>query len=250
MIKIKNSNNDASASDLNVNLIELVKSPLYYLEDAFVNDVLIDEENTINNTFNNGIYDTATDSRFKDIMNFKFLMYSFSLRLIYDKVKQNYFLTYNPDYVPLINTNNRSITMKYINLAGKKNIGKTWTKDHSYEQISHELLGGEENDVAIPEPSDSGSNTITANDFKIYRVNLLGIMSPLKTRIRKSENNSIASYVETNEVYMLRINKKKIFGDDTKLHLHLVLPKTLNKHSVEYIGRESDIDYVYLPIQF
>ena len=250
MIKIKKNSNSASASDLNVNLIELVKSPLYYLEDAFVNDVLIDEENTINNTFNNSIYDTNTDNRFKDIMNFKFLMYSFSLRLIYDKVEQNYFLTYNPDYVPLLNTNNRSITMKYINLAGKKNIGKTWTKNHSYEQISHELLGGEENDVPIPEPNNSGNNAITPNDFKIYRLNLLGIMSPLKTRIRKTESSGIASYVETNEIYMLRMDKKKLFGNDTKLHLHLVLPKTLNKHSVEYIGRESNIDYVYLPVQF
>ena len=252
MLKIKEKSATAASTDLNVNLNKLTNSPLYYLDSALIADVGIEEGN-IDDTFTNGIYDTDANDRFVDIVNALPLLYGFKVRLIYDKVLSNYFLTYDPDYVPLVNTNNRSVTISKLDVSGKKNIIKTHIRGKLYDGLSHELLGGEDNDVVIPEPNTTDAtqtNYLSTNDFKLLRLNLRGILNPLKTRLRVDDGNTTATYVETNEIYMLGVDKKKAFGDTTAIHVHQILPKTLNKFSVEYIGTIADLDYVYFPIQF
>jgi len=247
MIKIKNKNDQASTKDLNIVFKDGTGAPVFYLEDSMVTDITIKEENTFDSTFNKEFYDTDTSNRFIDIINFKPLFYDYRLRLIYDSVESNYFLTFNPDYIPLLNTENRVLPVFITTIRGNKTSPKFNNSRGSFVQLSHEVNGGSKLDVEIPTPD---TTKITATDFGLYRLDLRGIMNPFKTRIRKMESNEIATYVETNEVYFLKMNKSKLFGKDTKLHLHHLLPITLNKFSVDYIGKVADIDYVYIPIQF
>ena len=249
MIRLKNKDNDASSNDLIVHLKDALKLPLYYMEDSLITDITLEEESDIDNDFTNELYDPDVDSRFTPLINFKPLLYFYKLRLIHDDLNKNLFLVFDLDYVPLQNTVNRSISMLRINLAGKKENPNPNMDDKIYTTLTHELIGGNDNDVAIPQPSTSGVNGVSSSDFKLYRVNMTGILSKFKSKIRIKDSNDVYSYAETNELYLLRIDKKKVFGDDTNLHLHQVLPRTLNKFSVEYIGRLSDVKYVYLPIQ-
>ena len=251
MIKIKQTSADAASTDLGVNLLSLTKTPLYYLEDTFVNDVLVEEEDSIDNNFTNSLYDSDSDNRFTDVVNARLLYYSYKIRLIHDDVNKNYILTFNPDYVPLKNTANRSTTMYKLDLAGRKQLNKGYNGHSTYEQLSYDLLGGEDNDVAIAKPDTTSDDGVKTTDFKLLRLNLRGILNPFRTRIRKTKDNSdVANYVDTNEIYMLKMDKKKLFGDNTNIHIHQILPKTLNKHSIDYIGKISDVDYVYMPIEF
>lgn len=239
MVKIKKISNDKSTSDLEIVFKTNKKFPLFALTDDYVNDMLMEtEDNAVDTNFVNELYDTDVDSRFKNIVNIKTNIYKYKTRLIYDKVMQNYTMTMQLDYLPLLNTANKSTILYKIDLAGKKET-KHVRNNEVYEQMSFILSGGDENDVAIPEPDDSN---ISTDDFKLYLLNLRGIESPF------NNVDVVVTYKESNRIYMLRIDKKKIFGDDTALHLHQLTPKTLNKHNMEYIGRVSDIDYVYLPI--
>ena len=239
MVKIKNVNNDANSTDLEVVLKTNKKFPLFTLTNDYVNDLVIEIESTaVDTNFNNELYDTDVKDRFKNIVNIKTKLYDYKIRLIYDKLNSNYTITMQLDYLPLINTANKSTLIFKIDLAGKKQTSHMQNNE-VYEQMSYILSGGENNDVEIPEPDNSN---ISANDFKLYLLNLRGIQSPF--------NKTIAplTYQESNRIYMLKIDKKKIFGKDTALHLHQLTPKTLNKHNMEYIGKVTDIDYVYLPI--
>ena len=239
MVKIKNISKDKSTADLEVILKTRKKFPLFTLTNDYVNDLFIEtEDNAIDTQFTNELYDTDTDKRFKNIVNIKTNIYKYKIRLIYDKLVKNYTLTMQLDYIPLLNTANKSTALFKIDLAGMKQT-KHMQNNEVYEQMSYILSGGDENDVAIPEPDDKN---ISTDDFKLYLLNLRGIQSPF--------NKTVAplTYEESNRIYMLQIDKKKIFGKDTLLHLHQLTPKTLNKHNVEYIGRIADIDYVYLPI--
>ena len=239
MVKIKNISKDKSTTDLEVILKTRKKFPLFTLTNDYINDLVMEtEDDAVDAQFTNELYDTDTDKRFKNIVNIKTNIYKYKIRLIYDKLVKNYTLTMQLDYIPLLNTANKSTALFKIDLAGMKQT-KHMQNNEVYEQMSYILSGGDENDVAIPEPDDKN---ISTDDFKLYLLNLRGIQSPF------NNVDVVVTYKESNRIYMLRIDKKKIFGKDTLLHLHQLTPKTLNKHNVEYIGRVADIDYVYLPI--
>ena len=251
MIKIKVTGSESSSSDLNIKFNKLTNIPLYTLDNTLIADTGI-EETKIDNVFNKELYDTDNDSRFVNIVNILPTLYGYKFRLIYDKVTSNYFITFNVDYIPLLNTNNRSVVIGKLCLGGMKNITKSHTHGRISDTLSHELLGGLDNDIVIPEPNttdDSQGDYLSTDDFKLIRLNLRGLLNPVETRL-KIEEGDLGTYVNTNEIYMLGVDKAKAFGSDTSLHIHQVLPKTLNKFSIEYLGKISDIDYVYIPIQF
>jgi len=243
MIKVKKTSNDANVNDLEINFKRLNRFPLFYLPEKFVNDTLIEEEDTIDTNFGNELYDTVLKDRFSNILNIETLFYVCKVRLIWDKEKSNYFITTDLDYIPLLNTANKSTILFNVEIAGKKNIRKNVSDNGTYEQINFSVVNGEENDVVIPDPD---TDNISTDDFKLYRLDLPGIENSIKTNWLNA-NTRIG---ETNEIYMLRMDKKKLFGSDTKLHLHKIVPRMLNKNTVEYLGRIADVDYVYLPIQF
>jgi len=242
MLRLRQVGASASNTDLGVILKNGQGLPFYVIDPTLEADIIMDEETNKNQTFNKEIYDTDVDSRFTNLANFRLEMYGYSCRLIYDNVTQKTFITYNPDYVPLLNTANRTTTFNIHNLGGI--IGST-NRTTSRMDLKFDPRASITDDIKFEAPASD----ITTDDFKIYKVYLRGIRNVFETRVRKtsSTDSNIVNYYYTNELYFMKMDKQRFFGN-SPVYVHEILPYTLNKFSINPLTKITDIDYVWVPI--
>ncbi len=243
LVRIKKVNEDRSDNDLAIRFYPTNSLPFIVIEDSMLEELGFEESNSINTNFGKELYKQSEDEDgYINIINVILNRYGYSLRLIYDSDVGKLFFTYNLDYIPLINTVRRSeIIPKYM-LGGLKD-NRRLNIDNQILDHSLTTSSDRYDDITYPEPDTNSSN------FKLYSLNLRGIMNPIKTRKRISDNRTgETNYYETNEIYFLQIDKKKVLGDDTSPYIYSILPVSGNKFSLNYIGRVSDIDYLYIPI--
>ena len=245
-VKIKNKNDNRHETDLGIRFFPGNSLPFIVIDDTMLDDLGIEETGTLDTNFNKELYRPDKDyGVYTNIVNVMLDRYGYKIRLIHDDVNDKFFFTYNIDYIPLLNTIRRSeIIPKYI-LGGLKDSRRL---DINNQILDHSLVTSSNryDDISYFKPNANIS------DFKLYSLNLRGIMNPVKSRVKvinvTAPVPNMSRYYETNEIYFLRVDKDNVLGNDTDPHVYSLLPVSGNKFSINYIGRTKDVDYLYIPI--